>query len=236
MTSIAEVSQRLAVGDLVQLFILDLTPIGVDGIYRFTNSITGAGEKVSFGGEKYTAVDFETEGWEYNGKGAFPRPRMRVSNVGGFLSGLLYQYGDLVGAEVTRIRTFAEFLDGMPNADSSIIYPPDIYRVFQKIRQNKKLVEIELSAAVDEEEAKIPARKIFRDTCMHDYRRYVEGAWDYTTATCPYTGSACFTRDGVSTDDPSADVCGRQLSDCQLRFGSDPLPTRAFPGVSRSRY
>lgn len=233
--TLASVNQRLAVGELVTLFVLDLTPIGVAGTYRFTNSVTDAGAAIVFGGASYAAVDFESEGWEYNGKGAFPRPKLRVSNVGGFLSGLVYEHNDLVGCKITRIRTYAEFLDGMPAADPAVMFPPDIYTVFQKTKQNKVVIEFELAAACDLEGLKLPARKILRDTCTHSYRVWTGSAWDYSAATCPYAGTSCWdANDAAAT--PATDECGRQLRSCKLRFPTGDLPTRAFPGVVRTRY
>lgn len=234
--TLANVNQRLAFGDLITLFVLDLSPIGVSGVYRFTNSVTATGDAIMFGGQEYAGVDFETEGWEYNGKGAFPRPRVRISNVGGFLSSLLYDNDDLIGAKLTRIRTYAEFLDGMPSADPSVMFPPDLYVVFQKIRQNKILIEFELSAAADQEGLKIPGRKILRDTCSQRYRVWTGSGFDYSEATCPYVATSYFTSDDVTTDVASADECGRQLRSCRLRFPKGDLPTWAFPGVVRTRY
>lgn len=235
LATLNSVNQRLEVGTLVTLFILDLAPIGVSSTFPFTNTVTEAGTSLTFGGIEYAAVDFETDGWEYNGKGAFPRPRVRISNVGGFLSSLVYEHDDLVGCDLTRIRTYAEFLDEMPNADPTVAFPADTYTVFQKLKQNKRLIEFELAAASDLEGLKVPGRKILRDTCTHSYRIWNGTAFDYTDATCPYTGSANYTADDVPSS-AAADECGRQLRSCKLRFPNQTLPTRAFPGVVRTRY
>lgn len=231
-------NQKLAPGDLVELFILDLSPIGVVGTRRFTNSVQPdeANAGLMFDGQFYDAVDFKSEGWEYNGQGAFPRPKIQISNVGGFLSQMLYDYQDLVGCQIARLRTFSQFLDGMPEADPDVYYPPDIYRIHQKVKQNKKMIVFELAAPVDQEGQKLPARKILRDTCTQRYRRWVPGeGFDYTHVTCPYNGTSYFNAKGESTLSASEDKCGLQLRDCKLRFGNQNLPTWAFPGVLRQR-
>ena len=52
---------------------------------------------------------------------------------------------------------------------------------------------------------------------------------------CPYTGEACYDKNGETTDE-SGDVCGHRLSDCVLRFGEgNPLYYGGFPGVARTR-
>ena len=64
----------------------------------------------------------------------------------------------------------------------------------------------------------------------------------FVQGSCPWnlvTGDGDFTdyydAYGVATTS-GGDVCGRSLSDCQDRFGDyADLPTRAFPGVGRTR-
>ena len=232
---INEVSQQLSTDELVELFILDLSPIGTDQVLYFSNSKNPDGTDIVFGGNTYYAVDFESEGWAYDGQGAFPRPTLTVSNVFDFLSNILYETKDLVGAKITRIRTYSRFLDGQPDADPGAMFAPDIYVVFRKRRHNKAVIEFELSAAADQETVNVPGRQILRDTCTHTYRRYVPGVgFDYSQATCPYSGTSYFNEKGEATTITS-DNCGLQLRDCKLRFGNKNLPTRAFPGVVRAR-
>lgn len=230
-------SQSLTPGDLVHLFILDLNPLGENLVLRFTNNVMkdsqGATQPLLFQGEEYTPVDLETEGWEYNGKGPFPRPKVRVSNVLSFFSGLLFEYDDLVGARFVRLRTYRNLLDGQPNADPEAHYAPDIYQVERKVKQTNTEIEFQLAAHVDQEGVTLPRRKIFRDTCTHRYRVPLPGgAFSYHKVTCPYAGNQFWDYKGEPTT-ADKDQCGLRLSDCKKRFPTGPLPTRAFPGINR---
>lgn len=243
MTAIARTAQSLTPGDRVNLYILDLAPIGVGQVFYITDSTQkeadGTYQPLRFGGVEYTPVDIKTSGWELTGQGPFPRPKVSISNALDFLAGLLYQFDDLVGANFSRVRTYRHFLDGAPGADPTAYYPPDIYRIEQKTKQNSTEIEFVLAAAVDQQGLTIPRRKMLRDTCTHTYRiPKPGGGFDYTKATCPYAGAACFDASGKPTT-PDKDQCGLLLSDCRLRFRPNggtkqPLPTRAFPGLVRT--
>lgn len=220
-------------GPLVHLFDLDATTIG-GGLYRFVNASEN-GEAILWQGNTYLPLNFEAEGFETNGQGTLPRPRIRVSHINTALLGAVYELGDLLGAIVRRWKTFATYLDEGDTPDPAVYFAPDIYRLERKTAQNRGFIEWELAGALDQEGRKLPGRQILRDTCTHTYRSWDGSAFDYTSATCPYTGSPSFTAAGVSCDEWD-DVCGKRLSDCRLRFTYlEPLPTRMFPGVGRSR-
>jgi lambda family phage minor tail protein L len=191
------------------------------------------GPRVRFQGEDYQPLPIEAEGFAWTGRGAPPRPRLRVANIGGVLGGLLGPGGDLLGATLTRLRTFRRFLDGEPDADPTAHFEPDIWRLERKTRQDAVLVEWELASVLEQEGRRLPGRQMLRDLCSHSYRRWTGSGFDYAAASCPYSGAACFTEAGVPTGS-SGDRCGKRLGDCQLRFGVGAvLPTRAFPGLGR---
>ena len=66
-------------------------------------------------------------------KGELPRPKVSITNVQGLFSGLIRMYDDLIGAKLTRKRTFARYLDavnfknGNPTADPNVQFPDDIW-------------------------------------------------------------------------------------------------------------
>lgn len=239
MAGIQETAQSLDAGEIVHLYSLDATALGAASVIYFTNSAYTS-SKIVFNGITYDPLEFETDGWEWSGQGGLPTPTIKISNVTLLVSELLANYRDLVGAIVTRTRTFKEFLDGEPNADPNAIFPLDVYRVERKSSQNNIYVEFELSSFMDQEGRLLPGRQILRDTCTHRYRKYVTGTtFDYTNATCPYAGSNYFDAEGnaltADAAGAAADRCGRRVSDCSLRFPNSELPTRAFPGVGRTR-
>jgi lambda family phage minor tail protein L len=227
--------QKLELGAVVQLFKLDATALGGDVIYWTPGPLNG--EPVYFDSQEYIPLPIEATGFEYSGSGAFPTPKIQVSNVGNLLTKFVIDFKDLVGADFVRTKTFERFLDTGADPDATAKYQPDVFRVERKVTQNKIFIEWELSAAIDQEGIQLPFRQVLRDACTHTYRRYDEttGTFDYTKASCPYTNSTYFTNNGVSTG-ASNDKCGKKLSDCKLRFGTNGvLPTRAFPGVAKVR-
>ena len=193
-------------------------------------TLRGAGNVV-FNGNIYEPLPIEADGFEMTGKGQLPTPMLRLGNNPA-ISALIKVSGDLLGAKVTRLRTFKRFLDGMPQANpAAILAQPDIYRVDRKARQSRALIEFELAAWTDQQGIRIPRRQVIRDTCTHSYRRFVGSGYVY--GTCPYNDDAAFDVYNNPTGDPAADSCPRKLKGCVVRFGeSANLPFAAFPGVA----
>lgn len=224
--------QRLEMDTRVELFQLDATGIGGE-VYNFTVASDNY-DVVVFDGVEYTPIEIEATGFEWSGKGAWPTPHIKINNNNLVMTALVNTYGDLLGALFKRTRTFKQFLDNGDTPDPSQVLPLDIYKVERKISHNKTYIEWELSAAVDQQGRMIPGRQVLRDACTHIYRTYVDGAFDYTKASCPYTGDPMYDVNDNATLDPTKDICGKRLSSCKVRFGqTSTLPTRAFPGVRR---
>lgn len=234
MSAIQAQAQSPNPGEIISLFRVDATPVGGNVYFVCMASQENAG--VRYGGQEYTPVDCEFSGLETNAQGTLPTPRLKIANTNGVWQQIMNTYGDMIGCEIRRVRTFRRFLDGQPEADPSAYFGPDVFRVERLTSQNPIYVEWELSAAIDQEGKMLPGRVVVRDTCLWRYRSHVAGGtFDYSRATCPYTGSACFDPSGASTT-PDKDRCGRKISDCKLRFGADqPLPFGGFPGVARVR-
>jgi lambda family phage minor tail protein L len=233
--TIEALSQLPSTDSLVSLFTLDTTPIGGEVLYFTPGPIGGA--FVNWNGNAYTPVPIESSGWEWNGQGALPQPTIKFANVNRYFNSLIEIYDDLVGLEITRTRTFKQFLDGESEADPTAHFPIDYYVIEQKLRQNKVFVEWTLSARLDQQGTQLPRRQILQNACTHRYRIWdpVAETFDYTNATCPYTGTDYFDEEGNVAGEASLDRCGKKLSDCRKRFVNEQLPTRAFPGVSRVR-
>lgn len=193
-----------------------------------------ARRSVKFAGATYTAMSIEATGFEWSGQGKMPRPKLRVSNIGGFAAGLLIAFGDLLGATITRTRTFARFLDGQPGADPTASYEPEIFRVDRKAAHNRVFVEFELASEIDQLGLRLPRRQMLRNTCGFTYRRRIGGAWVY--GTCPYAGAGMFTIANEPTQDPTQDVCDHHMTGCLARFGADAdIPIESFPGLALVR-
>jgi phage-related protein len=167
---------------------------------------------------------------------------MRFSLTNPVITAYIAAFDDLIGAKITRCKTYKKFLDGEPTANSSAHYPLDIYRIERKASENRLQVEFELSSVMDQRGAQLPARTITAFYCPWIYRRYNGGTsgdpaldFNYHPAdnACPYTGSNYFDIDNASTT-AANDKCSKTESGCKARFGSTGvLPFGGFPGAAR---
>lgn len=233
--TIREHIQRLSLGAEIILFEIDLTMFDQGIIYITPSSDNGS--VVSFGGESYAPHPVEAEGYEATVDGPMPRPSITIGNIDGALTPLVEQHDDLQGAIVRRIVTYERYLDSGDDPDGNAMKPVDVHQISRKTGDDGDTMSFELTALMDQEGVSLPARKMARDYCSHDYRIWdaATETFDYSGATCPYAGDDSFDEN----DDPVADAldrCSKRLSGCTARFGIDAaLPTRAFPGLSRVR-
>lgn len=234
--TIREHVQRYALGAAVTLYTLDLTDWGF-GIVRLVPATVSGAAAVSFGGNVYSPHPIKTEGWELVTGGSLPRPTIAIANVDNAFTALVEEGDDLHGAVLTRIRTFDRYLDSGPDPDSNAHKPLDIYQLSQKTEHTDEQITWQCSALMDQEDVVLPGRIVTRDYCTHDVRRWdpVAGAFDYTLATCPYTGTPKNV-DGAPCAAADEVFSKRLKTCCQARFGANAVyPTRAFPGVARIR-
>jgi lambda family phage minor tail protein L len=190
----------LAPSTLVTLFEIDIGQIGfnrnliseseleeqVDTVFRFHNNVKTTSSTIIWRNKSYVAAPISAEGFEITSNGPLPTPKlsMTVNEEGilhlAMLKDRIFQLGDIVGAKVTRIRTFARFLDegnffesqppdGFapdPNAE----LPRDIYYIERKSLENKFILEYELSAIFDIQGKKLPGRTVLQNYCPFLYR------------------------------------------------------------------
>lgn len=173
---------------LVELWSLDLTPIGVSTTYYFCNMSSNSCQPIVFNGISYTPFPIKGEGFALDGKGSIPRPKLTVSNINGFVSAMLLQNGQLNGAVVTRIRVPARFLDAANfqsptptwvTPDPTGSWPPEPWVVNRKVTENPQVVTFELSSPIELQNIKLPFRQIIANVCRWKYRQ---------AGTCGYTG------------------------------------------------
>lgn len=231
--------QSLNPPPVIELFSLDTTPLtmvnGVSGageVYNWTPGDLSGGNPILFGGVLYTPMPVEFLDMKTTGGGTTPTPIIRIASLGGLVGTLVASFADLVGAKVTRMRTFQDCLDGQVNADPTAFIGPDAFYIDQKSHQDKNYVEFTLAVSYDQQGRTFPGRQIIADACSRSYR-YWNGS-RFVMGTCPYAGSAYFDTSGNPQSDPSLDFCSKKLeTGCQLRFGSGvTLPTYAFPGAA----
>lgn len=222
MTITADV-QSLEPGEFVELFELDCTGFGGD-LLRFHGYIHDG--PITWQGQQYDPWAIEAEGFARNGVGALPTPVLRVGNVDAKISALCLAFDDLVGARLTRRRTFGKYLDGQPEADPTQELSPEIWLVEGKPHEDREQVEFELRSALDFEDQRLPARQINANFCP----------WVYRGAECNYTGSAMFDADDNPVIDPTKDKCGKRVSSCKARFGQwEVINFGGFPAADTLR-
>lgn len=225
--------QKLDPGAIVDLFELDSSMIAGGDVLYFHAGVNELGNDVVWQGVTYTRFPIEASGFERSSGGSIPQPRIRVANVTGLVGALARELQDLVGAKLTRRRTFVRYLDAVnftgginPSADPNCGFPDEVWTVERKASENGIFLEFELSAAFDVAGVLLPRRQCIQNICT----------WRYRSAECGYAGGAVATKNDVATSDLAQDDCGKRLASCKLRFGTySELPFGGFPGVGLLR-
>ena len=157
---------------LVELFELNLSALAGNSAtppIRFHNGTNNLSEPISFQGLVYNPLPIRVKGFEMTSDSRPPRISLTLANVAGWLSSLLRDSDDLIGATLTRRRTFARFLDGSPEA-SPALYPDDVFVVHRKISENRTAVELECLTPLDMDGVLFPRRIVTANYCWFRYR------------------------------------------------------------------
>tara|TARA_R100001443_G_scaffold26093_1_gene39263 strand:- start:11679 stop:12284 length:606 start_codon:yes stop_codon:yes gene_type:complete len=181
--------QSVNPSSIIELFQLTLvsslhgTPSSSDsGTYYFTgmtDAVTtgnNAYSPIHWGNpsKEYQRLPIQASGFEYNGAGQLPRPKLVVSNLFSTFSEILSLVNavtpgnDLVGARVVRIRTLLKYLPnenftgdnpyGTPDVTQE--FPQESYIVARKSLESREFCEFELAAAIDMANTALPKRQL----------------------------------------------------------------------------
>ena len=241
---IATEIRRFSPSSIVSLYEIDIegllidkaapynTTSRIDAVFRFHNNLKLLKQDIIWRGQTYRALPIKIEGYESSTRGATATPRMSLlSNDASSLfftdfRAQLRKLDDLVGAKVTRIRTFTKYLDEanffttlanvktpIGNIESIVPedfepdplaeFPREIFFIERKSAENKSGIEFELSSAIDFENLKLPKRAVLASFCNFTYRG--EG--------CLYEYNARF--------DPVSDAGNQRAA--EQAFGSDDI-------------
>lgn len=160
----AELYKLQQTSGFIELFTLDATTISGGSIYRFTNHPDSVGGGLTYSGVTYQPFPISTSGWEYsNTGGTIARPSISISNVNKTILSAVINLGDLVGAKFTRIRTYAKFLDGAANANTSAYIGPDVYYINQLTYMDNEIITFELANSLDRMGMLFPRRLVLKD-------------------------------------------------------------------------
>ena len=188
VSAVGEELNKLAPSTIIELFELDgtATSVGVSQVYRFHSGVNqDVDGDIVWNGNTYSRYPIEASGFEYEGQGQLPRPRISISNVLSLVTTLAIAHNDLVGATVKRIRTLKKYLDASnftsgsnATADPYASFPEEVFIIDRKVIENRELATFELAATFDVAGVKLPRRQIVQNICP----------WTYRGEGCGYTG------------------------------------------------
>jgi len=145
-------------------------------------------------GKRYVPFPIIIEGFEMMARGTLPKPKITFTSQNQIdaydnffikIKNTIRSIGDIIGLEITRKRTFLKYLDavnfkskgGIINDDDFVIDPdpyaqlnPDIYYIDRKLKENKNVLQYELSSILDLENIRLPLRTLYSEACSFDYR------------------------------------------------------------------
>ena len=164
----------------------------------------------------YQPLPIAASGFELSGSNSLPQPKLQIANVDGKMSLYNFDFEDLIGFSVTRIRTYSKYLKsidgvGQSTYDANAHFTPDTWWFSRKVEETKLGVVYELNSVFDLEGLNLPKRRMYSNFCPFEYRG----------PECNYPGAA------VS----SPDVCPKTLEACRARFGTD-LRFGGFPATT----
>lgn len=217
---------------IVELFKLDLLPIGIDTQYYFHAGTNSLNQNVFWQGIEYSAFPIEVKGYEVSSSGSPARPTLTISNIGNIIGSLASLHNGLLGASLLRKRTFLKYLDainfesGNTEEDPNVELSQELYYINRKASENHLFIEYELTSKWDVYGVKLPRRIVAQDTC----------SWVYRSTECGYTGTNYFNIANQSVANQEDDVCSHNLKGCEVRFGvNNILPFGGFPGAGLRR-
>tara|TARA_Y100000310_G_scaffold307914_1_gene350484 strand:+ start:3749 stop:5047 length:1299 start_codon:yes stop_codon:yes gene_type:complete len=214
-----------------------------EAVFRFHNNLKITSQTIEWKGQIYHPIPINVEGFDSSTRGAVATPKMSLMSNEKYDSmfkdfrSMLRKLDDMIGAKVTRVRTFAKYLDAnnfyttlsdgtkVSKGDDVVIpegfepdphaeFPREIYFINRKSVENKQGIEFELGSFADFENLKLPSRIVLSRYCQFQYRG--EG--------CLYDPEGLNGPCGSSSSSPC-------MSKTQLEnaYGSDNLHKLNFP-------
>lgn len=191
-----------------------------DATLRFHNNVKIINSHIVWRRKTYYPAPIITEGFEASTKGTLPQPTLSIASQSesgidqiALLKHEIRKFGDIIGAKVTRRRTFAKYLDyanfleSNTNTNAQVNkaaigqqlpvgyepdpyaeLPSDVFFIERKVSENKNIIKYQLSSVLDLEGIKLPKRVVVADKCMWQYRGC--GCWYQHADTSEITGKS----------------------------------------------
>ena len=262
--------------DLENLLIDEAMAYNADGdrsgesVFRFHNNLKLTKQKIYWKGQTYHPLPIQVDGFESSTKGAQPTPRMALMSneesdtLFRDFKAMVRKLDDLIGAKVTRVRTFSKYLDaenfydisdsGVKTSlgDDVVIpegvepdplaeFPREIFFINRKSTEGKMGLEFELASFIDFENLKLPSRIVVSRYCQFQYRG--EGClYDYEEIVPDdknklYDGFGCDSKpllDFPSKAPPLADENDELFKDSVSDYNPTSTPTKYSAALSYS--
>lgn len=149
--------QKPAPDSIVELFELDCTALG-GSIFRFSPHVSERYTSVTFNNKTWQAMPITCTGFSYSTSEAPAKPTIAVSNISKVLLASVIGLGDIVGAKLTRYRTFRRYLGDGAEPNGAAFLPVDIFYVERKVAHNKFSITWQLTSELDKINQKLPKR------------------------------------------------------------------------------
>lgn len=147
------------VGNVIDLFHIDLNPIGVAQEFFLTPS---SNTPITFNGVTYNPFPVSISGLDRNTDAAPGRVRLNVDNTSQMLAAAVISYGDMVGGHVIYTRTFQNYLDGQPDGGTNQSFPVLRYIIHQKSIFNQQTIQFILATQLDRAGLMLPRRQCLK--------------------------------------------------------------------------
>lgn len=203
---------------LLELYDIDLTNIvsetGKRGeVIRLHNGLNEIKQNVVWLGNEYQAYPIQGTGFENKAQGASNRPKLILSNLFGLVTGMINDFGDCLGAKVTRTRIYAKYLDPVNFASGTNplhdknMKVSSIYYIEQLENLTHAQASFSLVIPTEFDGIMLPSRLMMANTCSFVYR----------SPECGYTGRPVADEKDQPTTDPKKDNCSKCRTGCKLR-------------------
>lgn len=185
---IVEQTYNLKPSSQIELFELDTSnlagntlPISQQKIYFHNSKENNLENTVYFGDPKisYMAIPILMKNNEVKaGSDSLPRPRLSIGNPNGLVSYYIRASKGLVGAKLTRKRTFVEYLHEdtwggdhpFGSHDPDAVLVSDVYFIEKIVDENKLITEFELASILELNGVKLPRQRMYANSCRFEYR------------------------------------------------------------------
>ncbi|BAU12888.1 hypothetical protein LEP3755_34210 [Leptolyngbya sp. NIES-3755] len=144
---------------LVELYKLDLNPIGVNVVQHFVDSTLTNGNPVIWRSQTYVAYPITSSGFEKTRSGPPANPQLQLSNVSSIISALTRAYKGLLGAKIERYTIFAYNLDNAPNPNPLEVQDHQVWYI-SRYSKNELVGTFSLRHSLELTAVKVPRRRI----------------------------------------------------------------------------